>query len=252
MICSGCGGQNEPGRKFCGECGTRLAAPVSARVAGSMCLLRLTLSVISSLALLALAEPAVAAEGEPRPVPGIVGEAQRWLSAASAGPLVASEPTTHGVWREGSPSAEHGTASPASLTKDKPFLDFSAPTLSLVARDWHGSLRIAGDRKLLVDDLRPTASSRLIVARIATDARLTTFAQVGAGEWRIDPVMFPNARAYSEVAGQISVGFELRLPSGLRVAGEGQYTALFHDLHYSTDEIAPRIMAFVVAFDGRF
>ena len=26
MICSACGGQNEPGRKFCGECGTRLAA----------------------------------------------------------------------------------------------------------------------------------------------------------------------------------------------------------------------------------
>ena len=26
MICSNCGSPNEPGRKFCGECGTRLAA----------------------------------------------------------------------------------------------------------------------------------------------------------------------------------------------------------------------------------
>ena len=29
MICSACGGRNEPGRKFCGECGTRLAAGCS-------------------------------------------------------------------------------------------------------------------------------------------------------------------------------------------------------------------------------
>ncbi len=26
MICSNCGTENEPGRKFCGECATRLAA----------------------------------------------------------------------------------------------------------------------------------------------------------------------------------------------------------------------------------
>ena len=57
--------------------------------------------------------------------------------------------------------------------------------------------------------------------------------QLGVGEWRIDPAMFPNARSYSEVAGQVSAGFELRLPSGLRVAGEAPYTALYHDLHYS-------------------
>ena len=33
MICSSCGSANEPGRKFCGECGTRLA--VSCPACGS-------------------------------------------------------------------------------------------------------------------------------------------------------------------------------------------------------------------------
>ncbi len=105
---------------------------------------------------------------------------------------------------------------------------------------------------MLVDDLRPTASNRMVVARLATDARLSTFVQVGAGEWRIDTAMFPNARSYSEVAGQVGTGFELHLPRGLRIAGEAQYTALYRDLHYTSDEVAPRILAFVVAVDGRF
>jgi hypothetical protein len=113
-------------------------------------------------------------------------------------------------------------------------------------------MKLAGDRTLLVDDLRPTASNRLVIARLATDARLTTFVQLGVGEWRIDPAMFPNARSYSEVAGQVSAGFELRMRAGLRVAGEAQYTALYRDLHYTSDEVAPRIAAFVVAIDGRF
>jgi hypothetical protein len=44
------------------------------------------------------------------------------------------------------------------------------------------------------------------------------------------------------------MGFELRMRSRL----EAQDTALFQDLHDTTDEVAPRALAFVVAFDGRF
>lgn len=216
-----------------------------------MSLFRATVSATTSLSLLALAEPAFAAS-EPRAAPGILGEAERWLTAAAAGPTVGSEPAMQGPAQDASATAERRATATGPRAKELPFVDFSSPSLSLVVRDWHGSVKIAGDRKLLVDDLRPTSSNRLVVARVATDAQLTTFVQLGVGEWRIDPVMFPNARSYSEVAGQVSAGFELRLPSGVRLAGEAQYTALYHDLHYSVDEVAPHIVAFVVAIDGRF
>lgn len=218
-----------------------------------MSLFRATVSMTTSLSFLALARPAFAAS-DPRA--GILGEAERWLTAAAAGPTVASDLTmanVPGLPQDASAAtAERSATSPGPLAREVPFVDFSSPSLSLVARDWHGSVKIAGHRTLLVDDLRPTSSNRLVVARVATDARLTTFVQLGVGEWRIDPVMFPNARSYSEVAGQVSAGFELQLPSGVRLAGEAQYTALYHDLHYSVDEVAPRIVSFVVAVDGRF
>jgi hypothetical protein len=54
------------------------------------------------------------------------------------------------------------------------------------------------------------------------------------------------------VAGQIGSGFELRLASRVRIASELTYTALYRDLHYTSDEVAPRIVAFAVAIDGRF
>ncbi len=128
-----------------------------------------------------------------------------------------------------------------------------APNASLVARDWKGSMKLAGDRTMLVDDLRPTASTRMVVGRLSTSrAWVTTFAQVGVGEWRIDTVMFPNARSYSETAGQIGAGFELRLPARLRVSGEAQYTMLYRDMSFTADEVAPRMAAFVLAVDGKF
>jgi ribosomal protein L40E len=33
-VCPGCGAENEPGVKFCGECGTKLGAPAAARCPG--------------------------------------------------------------------------------------------------------------------------------------------------------------------------------------------------------------------------
>jgi hypothetical protein len=212
--------------------------------------LRIPVAVLSlaSLAAVSLSAPAFAAESAPKTA-GIVGEAERWLTAAAAGPTAASDPTAHGGTTERGTTAERDVASTA---EEKPFVDFSSPNFALVARDWRGSMQLVGARTMLVDDLRPTASNRMVVARLATDARLSTFVQFGAGEWRIDTAMFPNARSYSEAAGQVGVGFELRLASALRLAGEAQYTALYRDLRYTTDEVAPRILAFVVAVDGRF
>ena len=204
--------------------------------------IRLPLALLVSSIVFTLARPAFAADGGSR-APGIIGEAERWIDAAIAGPTVASEPAARSAASEAAAAHEHA--------ETPSFMDL-APSAALVARDWRGSTKLAGQRTMLVDDLRPTASNRMVVARLATGGRLTTFGQVGVGEWRIDTAMFPNARAYSEIAGQVGAGFELALSSRLRVAGEAQYTVLSRSATYAPDDVAPRIMAFVLAVDGRF
>lgn len=211
--------------------------------------IRHLLSLVASFAVFTLARPAFAADSGPR-APGIIGEAERWVTAAIAGPTVASDPIARGGASEGGATAERDA--PAQEDADKTsFMDL-VPNATLVVRDWRGSTKLAGQRTMLVDELRPTASTRMLVGRVATGGRFTAFGQLGVGQWRIDTAMFPNARAYSEIAGQVDAGFELALSSRVRVAGEAQYTVLSHSATYAPDEVAPRILAFVLAIDGRF
>ena len=198
-------------------------------------------------ALFAIARSASA--GEAGSTPGIAGEAEKWLVAGIAGPTAASDPI---VRPSISATADRAEAEHLRATAHRPIVDFW-PHASLVVRDWRGSMQLIGRQTMLVDELRPLASNRMALVRVSTnDAWLKTFAQVGAGEWRIDTAMFPNARSYSEAAGQIGVGFELRLPRNLRIAGEGQYTILYGNLAYTADEVAPRMLAALIAIDGRF
>ena len=218
-----------------------------------MNLLRSILSVLASMAVLTIALPVSAADPGSRSngaalTAALTEEAQRWLRVASFGPTVASEPTHHSASGE---TAERTSPEHAAAAQPPPLFDLS-PHASLVARDWRGSTRLVGNRTMLVDDLRPTASNRMVFARLATDARFSGFVQAGVGEWRIDTAMFPAARCDSEIAAQIGVGFELHLPRGMRVAGEAQYTMLSRDLHYSADEAAPRMASLVVAVAGHF
>lgn len=206
-----------------------------------------TLSLVASLVFAGLASPALAADPSPKTsLVNLVDEGKRWLFAATLGPTVASDPTAH---TQTEATAERTSENVAR--EQAPFVDFS-PNASVIARDWRGSMKIIGGRTMLVDDLRPTASNRMVMGRLATDARLSLFAQVGVGEWRVDTVMFPSAVSYSEIAGQLGGGFEMRLTPRLRVAGEAQYTMLYRDLHYTTGEIAPRISSFVLALAGSF
>lgn len=219
---------------------------------------RIAVASLALLAVVAVAQPALAegnaAAKQEGTRPDLVGEAERWLTMAAAGPTVASEPSLHGgSARDGASTAEREQAAPSALGAEKtPLFTLAAPSASVVARDWHGSMRLMGARTLVLDDLRATASNRMIVGRIATDSRISPFVQMGIGEWRIDPAMFPTARSYSELAGQVGTGLELRITSRFRIAGEATYTALYRDLHYTSDEVAPRILAFAVAIDGRF
>ena len=222
-----------------------------------MKILRNTASFLSFLGMIALAPPALADGNGARQQDAkqdLVGQAELWLKRAAAGPTAASDPARHGgTEREGSSTAERELGPPEALgAEQKPLFQLTAVSASVVARDWHGSMRLMGDHTLVLDDLRATASNRMVLARVATDARISTFVQMGIGEWRIDPAMFPTARSYSEAAGQIGSGFELRLSSTMRIASEVTYTALYRDLRYTTDEVAPRMIAVALAIDGRF
>jgi len=86
------------------------------------------------------------------------------------------------------------------------------PTVSLVARDWGSSFRVAGDRLALVDVLRLTSSTRMVLTRVRlNDARVAPFVQVGLGQWRTDPLILPLTPRYEEVAAQVAAGVEVRV-----------------------------------------
>jgi hypothetical protein len=119
------------------------------------------------------------------------------------------------------------------------------PRASIVARDWQGSMRVTGTRTLLVDDLRPSGSMRMVMARFGSEGRFSPFVQVGAGQWRIDPVMFPNMPRLTSYAGQVAAGFELRASHRVTLGGEAQYNVLYRE--GMADDVAPRFFAIIFA-----
>jgi hypothetical protein len=101
------------------------------------------------------------------------------------------------------------------------------PTVSLVARDWGSSFRVAGDRLAVVDALRLTTSTRMVLARVRmTDARVAPFAQIGLGQWRTDPYLLPLTPRYEEIAAQAAVGVEVRVRRSWTVGLEQTGTVL--------------------------
>ena len=104
------------------------------------------------------------------------------------------------------------------------------PTVSLVARDWGSSFRVAGERLALVDALRLTSSTRMVLTRFrATDSRISPFVQVGLGQWRTDPFLLPLTPSYMELAAQAAGGIELRLMGSWQVALESTVTSIYRE-----------------------
>ena len=218
--------------------------------------MKLPVSVAACLVCFAFASSRAAfAAGDAAPKTGFVtmmDQGQQWLMAATAGPTAASEPSQ----RRGSPTANRAeeNTSRASTTPEgpQPFLALQ-PSAALVARDWRGSLQVLGAHSMIIDDVRPTASNRLMMGRLATEgSHLSLFTQLGVGQWRVDTVMFPNAVSDEALAAQAGAGFELRITPKMRLASEIDYTMLYRNLHYSENEVAPRMTSFVVAFAGSF
>lgn len=110
------------------------------------------------------------------------------------------------------------------------------PALSLVARDWNSSFRVAGDRLAIIDVMRLTTSTRMVLTRIRmSDARIAPFAQVGLGQWRTDPFVLPLTPRYEEIAAQAAGGVELRLMGTWQVALETTMTMLYREQQPSRD-----------------
>lgn len=157
----------------------------------------------------------------------------------------------HGSAPSGRESSSATNANPTAAPAEPPPLVDLLPRASLVARDWRGSLKVAG-RTMLIDDLRPAASHRMVFARIASDARLAPYAQLGAGEWRVDPVLFPQMPTRQAYAGSIGAGLELRTGAGIKIAGETNYTFFYREGPVAADDPGPRLLTVLFAAQTRW
>jgi hypothetical protein len=106
-----------------------------------------------------------------------------------------------------------------------------APRVTVVARDWASSTRLAGDRLSLVDAMRLSASTRMVVTRVRVSGgtRFTPFVQMGVGQWRVDRNYLPFTPSAIEVASQLGGGVELRVNRRMQLALETTATSLLRE-----------------------
>lgn len=123
-----------------------------------------------------------------------------------------------------------------------------APRVSLVARDWGSAFKVAGDRLALVDAMRLTSSTRMVMSRVRlSDRRFTPFLQLGLGQWRMDPNLLPLAPRNPEIAAQVGGGFELALRHNWQVAVETSATVIYRDDVQPVDAATPRMWSTMLA-----
>lgn len=127
-----------------------------------------------------------------------------------------------------------------------------APSVALVARDWGEAFRLAGDRLSLVDAMRLSSSTRMVMTRVRLSdthtTRVTPFAQLGLGQWRIDRNLMPRTPLYTEVATQIGGGLEIQVTNKWQIACEAAQT-LFLRAERDTDNLpaAPHMWSTTLA-----
>lgn len=110
-----------------------------------------------------------------------------------------------------------------------------APRVTLVARDWASSTRLAGERVGFVEQVRLSASTRMVVGRIRfAGPRFTPFLQAGIGQWRTDRNYLPLLPHTMEIASQVGTGFEMRVSKRVQLAAEASVTSLLLDGQNST------------------
>ncbi len=96
---------------------------------------------------------------------------------------------------------------------------------SLVARDWEAARLLMG-RLTATDEVKRGRSKRMILLRgRLVEGPLVPFAQIGLGQWRVDPDM-PAMPHDAVLAGQLGVGVELAVASWASIAVEADCTWL--------------------------
>jgi hypothetical protein len=127
-----------------------------------------------------------------------------------------------------------------------------APKVTLVARDWQSSTRLAGDKMGFIDNFRLAASTRMVVSRVRLNsARFTPFMQLGVGQWRVDTRYAPTMNREVEIAGQLGTGFEMRMTKRIQLAAELSATTL---IRYDQNDQQPQnvLWSAVVAARAEF
>ncbi|MCL2724201.1 MAG: hypothetical protein FWD69_07150 [Polyangiaceae bacterium] len=123
-----------------------------------------------------------------------------------------------------------------------------APRVSFVARDWGTAYRIAGDRLSLVDAMRLTASTRMVLTRVRlNNARVTPFVQIGVGQWRTDSNILPQMPHSTQIAAQIGSGFEAQITSYWQIACETGGTIFIRDERDAQDLPATKLWSAMIA-----
>ncbi len=114
--------------------------------------------------------------------------------------------------------------------------------LSLVARDWDSAKLLMG-RLSAVDQVQHGRSWRMALLRARfAEGPLVPFAQLGLGQWRVDPDM-PAIRHEQVFAGQLGGGVELILSSWASIALEADCSMLAPEKRLAGLDLDPRAPA---------
>jgi hypothetical protein len=96
---------------------------------------------------------------------------------------------------------------------------------SLIARDWNESRPLMGP-STAIDEVKTWRSRRMVLMRVKlTVGPLAPFAQIGLGEWRIDPDA-PSLPHVSLTAGQMGIGLAYALASTISIVVQADCTVL--------------------------
>jgi hypothetical protein len=111
---------------------------------------------------------------------------------------------------------------------------------SLVARDWDAARLLMG-RLAATDEVKRGRSKRMVLLRARlTEGPLAPFAQLGLGQWRIDPDT-PAMPHDAVIAGQLGVGLEYSFTNWASIAAEADCTLLDPGRLEPSDPRAPPV-----------